>query len=239
MKVHVNEKYIRRRAAIGRWASLVGLLILIAGFIVSLRDPSLYYVAFATLVVGFVLSNVGIYYANRYVRPDRPDAVLVDALKGLDKRFALYQFLLPVSQLLREPGGLTVFLLKPQEGEILYENGRWRNKQGWGRLLRWVGQEGLGRPDQELEGEVQKIENWLERNAPELDAPVRGVVLFTNPKAEVVLEESPPVSAMVPKQVKGWLRKSGRLTPLSDETQQQLKEVLNQAAGVGEEQDEE
>ncbi len=233
MKVHVNEGYIKRRALIGKWASLLGLAVLAGGFILSLRDPSFFIFSFATLILGFLLSNVGIYYANRYARPDRPDAVLAQTLKGLDKRYALYQFTLPVSHVLREPGGLTVFTLKSQEGQIVFEDGKWRHKQGWGRLLRWVGQEGLGKPDREGEIDIQTMQDWLQKQGDDQEVPVRGVVVFTNPKAELQLN-GPPVDAMSAKQLKGWLRKAGRLPPLSKEDQAQLAELLDEEVSVGE-----
>jgi hypothetical protein len=233
MKVYINEKYIKRRAAIGKWSSLVGLVVLAGGFIVSLRDPRFFFISFITLLVGFILSNVGIYFANRYVRADRPDVVLVQALKGFDARYALYQFLFPVSHVLCEPGGLTVLVPKPQEGAILFQNGKWHNKQGWSRIIRWIGQEGLGRPELELEREAQQMRNWLQKQAPDLEVPVRGVVVFTHPKAELQLDD-PPVPAMSPKQLKGWLRKAGKLSPLPESMVTRLTEILNEAAQVSE-----
>jgi hypothetical protein len=238
MKVYTNERYIKRRAAIGKGASLLGLLVLGGGLIVSFRDPRLFFISFGALLLGFLFSNVGIYYANRYARPDRPDVALVQALKGFDKRFALYQFLLPVSHVLREPGGLTVLVPKPQEGQIVYQNGKWRNKQGWQRIFRWVGQEGLGKPEMELEGETQTMRDWLQKQAPDLEVPVRGVLVFTNPNAELALE-APAVPTMAPKQLKGWLRKAGKLSPLPAELQAQLTEVLNEATHVTEDESEE
>jgi hypothetical protein len=232
MDVYTKKGYVERRAQIGKWASLVGLVVLGGGFLISLRNPGLFIISFGTLILGFLLSNVGIYYANRYARPDRPDAVLTQALKGFDKRYALYQFLLPVSHVLREPGGLTVLIPKPQEGRIVYADGKWRNKQGWSRLLRWVGQEGLGKPEVEAQTEAASMQDWLQRQAPELEIPVRGVVVFTHPSAELDLDD-PPVTALAPKQLKGWLRKAGKLSPLSQEVQAQLAEIMNQAARVG------
>lgn len=232
MRTYVNEGYIARRASIGKWASILGLVILVGGFIVSLRDPGLFFISFATLILGFLLSNVGIYYANRYARPDRPDAVLTQALKGFDKRYALYQYFLPVSHVLLEPGGLTVFALKPQEGQITFEDGKWRHKQGWRRLLRWIGQEGLGKPDLEAGHDVETMQGWLQKQATDLEVPVRAVVVFTSPKAELKLED-PLVDVMTPKQLKGWLRKAGKLPPLPREEQARLAEVLDEAAQVG------
>jgi hypothetical protein len=231
MKVYIKTGYVERRASIGKWASLVGLAVLAGGFIISLRNPGLFFVSFGTLLLGFLLSNVGIYYANRYARPDRPDAVLAQGLKGLDQRYALYRYLLPVSFVFREPGGLTVFVLKPQEGQILFQDGKWRHKQGWSRVLRWVGQEGLGKPDLEAEQEVQTMQGWLRKQAPDLEVPVRGVVVFTNPKAELNLD-GPSVPAMSSKQLKGWLRKAGKLPPISQKEQTRLTELLDEAAHV-------
>jgi len=231
MKVYVNQGYIKRRASVGKYASLLGLVVLGGGLIISLRNPRLFYISFGTLILGFVLSNVGIYYANRYVRPDRPDAALPQALKGFDKRFALYQYLLPVSHVLREPGGLTIFVPKPQEGLTSYEGGKWRNKQGWSRVLRWVGQEGLGRPELELEKEVQTLQNWLHKQAADLQVPVRGVVVFTHANAELQLND-PPVTVLLSKQLKGWLRKAGRLPTLPKETSDRLAQLLDQVTQV-------
>jgi hypothetical protein len=236
VKVYINEAYVKRRATVSRWASLLGIAVLAGGFLVSLRRPDLFLVSLGSLLLGFLLSNVGIYYANRYMHRNRPDTVLAQALKGIDNRYALYQFLLPASQVLREPGGLTVFVLKPQEGLVSLEKGQWRNRQGWSRLLRWIGQEGLGKPDQEAEREAQRLQDWLKTQAPDLDVPVRGVVVFTHPRVELDLD-APPLPALLAKQLKGWLRKAGKLAPFPKETQARLTQLLDQAARVDYDQD--
>jgi len=235
MKIYANEKYIERRSSVGKWASLLGLAILAGGFIVSLRNPALLYIPFGSLAVGFIMSNVGIYYANRYTHPDRPDAELAKALKGLDNRHALYQFLLPVSQVLREPGGVTVFVLKPHEGQVLFQEGKWRNKLGWSRVFRWMSQEGLGDPAQETAQEVQSMQEWLQERAPDLNVPVRGALVFN--KAQLILDDDPPVPTMAPKQVKGWLRKAGRTPSLPKKTLKRLAQVLDETIPAAEEQD--
>jgi hypothetical protein len=122
---------------------------------------------------------------------------------------------------------------KPQEGLSVYKEGKWRNKQGLSRIIRWVGQEGLGNPTLELEKETDRMRQWLQKLAPNLEIPVRGVVIFTHPKAELELD-NPPVPALLPKQLKNWLRKGNRLPPLPGEAFNQLSELLNEAAGVSE-----
>jgi hypothetical protein len=64
------------------------------------------------------------------------------------------------------------------------------------------------------------------------------VVVFTHPKAELRLDE-PPIPALAPKQLKGWLRRAGKLPPLDQETLDQLTQRLNEVAGVEDDQEDE
>jgi hypothetical protein len=91
----------------------------------------------------------------------------------------------------------------------------------------------LGKPDREVEIDIQTMQDWLQKQGDDQEVPVRGVVVFTNPKAELQLN-GPPVDAMSAKQLKGWIRKAGRLPPLSKEDQAQLAELLDEEVSVGE-----
>jgi hypothetical protein len=64
-----------------------------------------------------------------------------------------------------------------------------------------------------------------------MDVSVRGVVVFTHPKAELAID-GPSVPAMAAKQLKGWLRKAGKRTAIAKESWAELAEVLDEAAGV-------
>ena len=97
---------------------------------------------------------------------------------------------------------------------------------------KWVGQEGLGNPETEVERETVRMQDWLRKQAPDLEVPVRGAVLFAHPNAELELDD-PPIITLEPKQVKGWLRRGGKLPPLPEETFDQLCQVLNSGADVG------
>jgi hypothetical protein len=96
----------------------------------------------------------------------------------------------------------------------------------------------LGKPELELEKEVQTLRNWLEKQTPDLEVPVRGVVVFTHPNAELQLDD-PPVTVLRPKQLKGWLRRAGKLPPLPKETFHRLTQLLDTAVQVGDSEEDE
>ena len=79
------------------------------------------------------------------------------------------------------------------------------------------------------------MQEWLQERAPDLNVPVRGVLVFN--KAQLTLDDDPPVPTMAPKQVKGWLRKAGRRPSLPKKTLKRLAQVLDETIPVDEEQD--
>ena len=75
MRVTVNEPFLRRRANIARWTTLIGLGILVVGLLVSFNEQY-YYLSLPALIVGFILANISGYNSNRYVKEPRPDQSL-------------------------------------------------------------------------------------------------------------------------------------------------------------------
>ncbi|MCS6848774.1 MAG: hypothetical protein RMN52_13805, partial [Anaerolineae bacterium] len=119
MKVVVDEKKYKRLALLGRIALFGSLGILLAGLLLTLFGPqlglltpensSLFFILYLIiLLVGFTASRVGFHYGNRYLAPTRPDRVLRESLKGLDRKYALMLFAEPTNYMLIEPGGVTV-----------------------------------------------------------------------------------------------------------------------------------
>src|SRR5690348_14839638 len=105
MRLITNEKVVKRNAAIGKYATIAGLVILIGGVVVSLNtqtsnNPAYQWIPLGTLIVGFILSNVGTYYMNRFGREPRSDTALDGALKGFDDKYRLYNYYLPGSHFL-------------------------------------------------------------------------------------------------------------------------------------------
>ena len=96
-----NEKLIRRNARIAQVSMIGGLLILAGGMFVSFRYQDQFAITLGALLVGFLLSQVGIYFSNRWARRPRPDEILDQSLKGLDNKFTMYHYTTQVSHLHR------------------------------------------------------------------------------------------------------------------------------------------
>ena len=66
--------------------------------------------------LGLVLSNVGGYFLNRW--GFKYYEAVGNALKGTDKKYRLYNYSLPVNNVLLSPYDVTVLLLKNLDGQI-------------------------------------------------------------------------------------------------------------------------
>ncbi len=218
MRIISNEKIIRRNARLGQIAAILGLLILLGGMVIAFRWPNLFTYSWGALLLGFILSQVGIYFGNRWGRRPRPDEHLANALKGLDDRFSLYNWSAPVSHLLVGPAGVWILVPRSQAGRVTFDKGRWRVKGG-GVLrayLNLFAQEGLGRPDLDIAAETQTMDRFFKKNLPEEEQPeIQSALVFTNEKSVVEDLEEAPVPTVHARKLKELIRKAGKSKSLS------------------------
>lgn len=232
MNIETNEALIRRNSRIAQFAMLGGLLVLAAGMFVSFQNPTQIGLSFGALLLGFVLSQVGIYYTNRWGRRPRPDELINKELKGLDGRYSIYHYMTPTSHLLVGPAGVWVLMPRHQRGVITYSNGRWRQKGG-NLYLKLFAQEGLGRPDLELSGELDSVRSYLQKLLPDRELPpIYAALLFTNEKAEIQIDpqEEPPAATLRLNDLKDQLRKSAKSKPISLTKVQEIRDAITTAS---------
>jgi hypothetical protein len=235
MEIETNEKLIRRNGLIGQYTMLASLLVLGSGLFISFRYPSQVTLSFGLLLIGFVLSQLGIYFSSRWGR--RPDELLNQALKGLDGRYRLYHYRTPASHLLVGPAGVWVIIPRSQKGIITFSRNRYR-QQGGGPLqayLRVFAQEGLGRPEAEVDGEVARVKAYLAKVYPDDagSAPdVQGVLVFTHPDADVRIgeDEAVPAPTLAADKLKEFIRKMAKGKPISMERVKELQEIFSNSA---------
>jgi len=217
VKVIRNDRYIQIRSKIGRYASLGGLVVLAGGLLASFlgqQRPELVTLSFVCLLFGFVLSQVGIYYGNRFVRPDRPDEALTKALKGLDDRFVLYHYQLPTPHVLLAPDACYVLAVQQQSGKVSARGDRWKHPLGWKRLFAWASQESIGNPAKAAQLEAEALQAHLAKKLPDVEVPLTPVVVFSNPDVELDVSDT-AVPVIHIKKLKDWLRGAGKGQGLS------------------------
>ncbi|MFC1921804.1 hypothetical protein ACFLY4_00820 [Chloroflexota bacterium] len=228
MDITTNERLINRNARIGQITSIIGLVVLAGGMFISFTRPELFTISLIALLVGFGLSQIGIYFGNRWGRRPRPDEILDRALKGLDGRYSLYHYSTPTSHLLVGPAGVWVLMPRQQAGTITYDEAkkRWRQKGG-NLYLKIFAQENLGRPDLEIGSEMHAISSFLEEKLPGEEVPdVNAALILTNEKV-VVDADNAPAPTLDVRKLKDFIRKTAKGKPISSDLVEDIKEVFS------------
>jgi hypothetical protein len=236
MKIYTNDKLVRRNSRIGQIALLAGLLVLGGGLVLNFRGPTMFNYSLIAFLVGFLISQVGLYYANRWSRKPRPDEHLNSALKGLDGRYSLYHYLTPAAHLLVGPAGVWSLFPRYQRGTIVFEKGRWKQRGGGIFLayLKLFAQEGLGRPDLEIASEMQELARFLSKQLPEEELPpIHAALLFTDARVRVEVDneaEDIPAVTLLVADLKEYLRKSAKAKGLSATRAKVIQDALDPLA---------
>lgn len=234
MRIVIDTPHVESRLRLARTLSLVGVLILGAGLLINLFaleaverlgiDPMVLSLAF--LAVGVIVSQVALYFANRYGARYRPDEVIDTALRGLDDRYVVFHHVkgMPPHVLL-SPSGAWLLETRHQSGRVAWENGRWRHDMPL-KALRSLFGDGLGNPARDAAMGLEELKKTLHK--AELDSlPSRAVVVFVDPAARVEAEDA-PVPTVHAAKLKGHVRQADQANanPLSRTTINQAAQAL-------------
>ncbi len=227
MKNTINEEFIRRRAKIARWSSLVGLAVLFLGLLASFNQQYFYW-SLPALIVGFFLANISGYNANRYLKEPRPDQVLTKVLRGFDNSFHLFNYTASVPHVLLTPSRVYALLVKPQDGVIRVQGRRWRRRFNLRRIFFIFGEEGLGNPPRDAVAEASRLQRQLEKEFGDEAPPVEPLVVFTHPNAQLEMEEASEESPEVPVLTGAALKKYIRAQPKGQSLNRDLHKRVTQ-----------
>ncbi len=217
MKIIKNEKLIERNKKIGNYISLGALVILGGGMFLSFNRPEWFAYSLICLVVGYILTQVGMYMGNRWGRSPRPDEKIDAGLKGLHSEFNMYHYISPASHLLVGPAGIWVLLPFRQNGKVEFNGGRWKLSGGGfiQTYMKIFGQEGLGKPEAEANAEIASVQKFLEKNLEGQEIPkVNALLIFTSDDIVIDVTDS-PFPAMKLKQLKEFIRQESKTRKLS------------------------
>jgi hypothetical protein len=187
-----NERVIKINTQIGRYAGIIAILILAGGMYISIKYPEQFIYSLIALLAGIILSQLGIFYSNRFGREPRLDQQIDNSLKGLDDNYALYHFTTAVTHLLVGPAGVWIIFPYHQKGVISYDEkrGRWKRKGG-NFYMNLFGQDNIGNPTREMKSEVKRLEIDL-RKIPEFEIPeIKTALIFTHPEVVIDADKAP------------------------------------------------
>jgi hypothetical protein len=228
MNIIRNEKLIKRNARIGQWTSIGALGVLGVGMYISMQRTDLFVYSISALILGFTMTQVGMYFSNRWSRSPRPDEQLDAALKGLPGDTTIYHYTAPAPHLLVGPGGAWILLPFHQRGKVTYYRNRWR-LTGGGFMQTYMtifGQEGIGRPDLELASEIDSVRKHLAKHLDEAEIPeIRGALVFLNDQIEIDAADA-PMPALKARQLKDFIRQRAKDRAIGALTLQKIKAAL-------------
>lgn len=227
MRISTNTKLIDRQSKIARYATFIGLGVLLVSLISSFINATNIVVSYISLFIGLIFAYIGSTLANKWIKEPRADKALEKALKGFDNKHHLYNFLLPAAHVLLAPTGLLVFLVKPLDGLIICHDDKWRRPWRMSRLLGGMGQEPLGNPSTDLQKQIDTMRALLtEKTSRSTLVPIDGYVVFTDPKADLKVENS-SVGVVRPQELKDVIRKSKRGPALAPQVLDEVEKILD------------
>ena len=217
MKIIKNEKLIQRNGRIGSGLSLAALVVLGLGMYISLARQDLFIYALIALIVGFVMTQIGMYLGNKFGRRPRPDEKLDAGLKGLTGDYTLYHYRTPASHLLVGPAGVWLLMPYHQRGQVVFKKNRWQMSGGGfiQSYMRIFGQENLGRPDIEIDKETGSVQKYLAKRMDGSEVPdIKSALVFTSDEVEIS-SEGADIPALKLKQLKDFIRQKAKEKPIS------------------------
>ncbi len=223
MQTYTNEVLVKRRANLGKYASLGGFGLLVASVLISL-DVRYIAWAYAAMLGGLLLFNIGMLNTRRWGGKLRVDQVLGRSLKGIDDRYRLFNYYLPADHVLLTPTGVFVFEPRLHDGEIHCHGDKWKRRGGRFRLLQSIFGEPLGNPTRDANRDAAAMTKYIAEHAPDVDAqavPVQGVAVFAHANATLVLED-PTVPVVLSKDLKNFMRRAGGQPKMPPEMYKQL-----------------
>ena len=229
MRAITNTNIIESRA---KWAKRVApltMLFLLGGLVtnfLSINQPEYFRPTLILLALGFIFATISSNLVNRWVREPRADQLLTATLQKFGNDYILFNYTSPVPHVLLSPGGLYVFIIKNQDGQIQVNGHRFSRKFSWRRLFRFFAEEGLGSPSTEAENKANTLKKLLRKNLSEEELPEpKPLIIFSHKNVDLSVED-PPLPIMRTNELKSYLREQGKYKTISAAQRNALIDII-------------
>lgn len=191
MRIVRNISYVKRRKKLARWASLVGVVLLVTTMIVTIQVPTLIGFGYLLLFVGMITFHFGMQQLGKWSRTPRNDQLIDTQLRSLGEKYALLHYTVlgkrTVDHLLIHPGGILTLTARELPGKVQLRRNRWRKAGGGlGRLFGMGGPQ-LGNPTLDAEADLAALRTELA--ARQLEVEVDAAIVFLHPMVVLDVEE--------------------------------------------------
>ncbi len=231
MKLVINDKQIKRNKLIGTITTFASLAVLALGLVFAFakNDMTKMMLSYVSLIVGFILSQVGIYFTNRYGRSPRFDQIISANFEKLTNDYTFYVYKSPVPMLLVGPAAIWLPMPITASGKISYDKGRWR-QQGGGFMMKVFGQEGIGKPDSDAESYKKEISKQLQTKlGPDFELPpLKPILILMMKNAEIGEVSSAPLPIVTVDKLRRHIRHEDRqcTTPFTPENLEEINNAI-------------
>jgi hypothetical protein len=217
-----NPRMLKRNRQIGNISHIAGLLVLAGGLAVTFYLPERLDLSYLSVILGFILVNVGNTFTNRWGKTPPPDQAVDDLLKGLDDRYSIVHYRLGAEHALFTPNGIVAILGKYERGTITFDGKKWRQR-GVSGFLKFFGAEALGDPAADSRAEADALARKLRKILKTDEVPpVQPIIAFVNDAARIEADSS-PVPALHASKVKEYVRRLPKTPTLRPD---QLRQVI-------------
>jgi hypothetical protein len=234
MKIVIHSALASRRRRQATLISFAGIGVLLVGLYFNFQRGGQLMILYAylALILGSLLSFLGVSLADQWVRPPRAEDALGEAMKGAGPAYALYHWALPADHVLLAPWGLVLFRVFNIEGAVAVRGDKWRDTRPLIRKVFSLGRQPVRNPERILGIEAAQLRAALVAHDPELaDVPMQPVGLFTSPRVDLtVVDATPP--ALTGDGLRDWLRTEGRRASLAPATRRALVGALDAIAAA-------
>ena len=251
MRIVTNRKLARRNRKLTNYlffgtfgALILGFIVINASLFTNETPDTLMLIAqSAVLPLAFVLTIVSVRMTNLWARAPRPEKAIEDGLKGLSNKSILYNYYhFPARHVLICPQGVFAIVTRWHDQKFVLRDGKFRSKRNFiSKLFSAIRFDGIGKPFRDAEFAREHIQRAIDEVAR--DVPVRSLIVFVDPSAEVEFDSEPEVPVLYadPKRgpnLKDFMRdakrqmagaagdaKNASLMPLSDEEIEAFEEA--------------
>ncbi len=232
MKLVRNDKHISRNKLIGKLLTFASLGILGLGlyfaFKPDITNAILY--SYICLIVGFILTQIGLNFVNRYGRSPRYDEIFGTAFEKLRHEYTYYVYSTPLPMLLMGPCRIWMPMPVNATGEISFQNGKWVHKTR-NRIQKMMGQDSVGKPDREVAEASAAFSKYLtEKGIPaEMHPELRPIMVVYLKETQLGDVSTAPYPVVEMEDLKRHIRRVDReecADPISLEMTAKLKAAL-------------